>query len=235
MFIKLIATSTGRARLILTVAAGASLALAASAAAVVYIYSNSFGSTRAYREIDQTGGGKNACQESYGKDAHVMHIEMSGKTFCEYSPPVTGDSAQPDHEIVVSGRILDSTPKNTRDQAYLGARVRVGDDTYYELRVTPKGKKYRLTRNPAGGGSGLPITGQSNKIKPIGTKNTLRLRITGSDVDAFVNGKSVATYHDPNPGQVTGRKVSFGIGSTKDSRKGPIGSFKSVRVGIPSP
>lgn len=228
-------TRTVRSRIALAAVACASFAFVSSAAAVIYIYSNKFGSTAAYQEIDQTGGGKQACDESYSKDAQAMRIEMSGKTFCEYSPPVTGDADQPDHEIVVTGRILKSTPKNTRKVAYIGVRVRVGDNTYYELRVTPKGGKYRLTRNPAGGGSGLPISGDSNKINPLGEKNTVRLRITGGDVTGFVNGASVATYSDPNPGQVTGRKVSFGIGSTKDSRQGPIGAFKSVRVGVPSP
>ncbi len=52
---------------------------------------------------------------------------------------------------------------------------------------------------------------------------------------AFVNGNSVASYTDPNPGQVTGSKVAFGIGSTKKANPGPAGRFTSVKVGVPNP
>ncbi len=215
-------------------AAALSLLLVASAAAVVYIYKNDFKSAGEYRQIDQTGGGKAACDESYSSGSQSFRVEMKRKMFCEYSPPVSGDSSQPDHEIVAVGRVLDSTPKNVREDAYLGVRVRVGDNTYYELRVNPKLKKYRLSRNPSGGGAGLPVSGTSTSINPLGEKNELRLRITDSVVTAFVNGDSVAAYRDPNPGNVTGRRVAFGLGSTKDAANGPIGVFKSIRVGVPS-
>jgi len=224
-----------RARLVAALAICASLAFVASASAVVYVYKNTFGSGASFREIDQTGGGNKACDETYSSGSKSMRIEMSGKTFCEFSPPVTGDSDQPDHEIVASGRILDATRKSVREAAYLGVRVRVGDDTFYEFRVNPKEKEYKLNRTPSGGAAGLPISGGSTSINPLGEKNTLRLRITGNDVTAFVNGDSVAAYNDPNPGQVTGRKVSFGIGSTKDADNGPIGVYKSIKVGVPSP
>jgi hypothetical protein len=223
-----------RLRLSLGLGLCALFVFVASASAVVYVYKNSFGSKSSYNEIDLISGGKK-CERSFVEDNKAMRIDMRGKTFCEYSPPVTGDADQPDHEIVADGRILDATPKNVRNQAYLGVRVRVGDGTWYEFRVTPKGKEYRFTREPAGGGSGLPITGSSNKIKPIGENNKLRLRITGNDVTAFVNGKSVESYNDPNPGQVTGRKVAFGLGSTKKANPGPVARFSSIKVGVPAP
>lgn len=206
----------------------------ASASAVVYIYKNNFGSNSAYKEIDTISGGKK-CDRRYSKDSKIMRVELRGLTFCEYSPPVTGDADQPDHEIVMDGRILAATPKNVREDAYLAVRVRVGDGTWYEFRVTPKGEEYRFTREPAGGASGLPITGTHNKIKPIGENNKLRLRITGNDVTAFVSGESVVTYNDPNPGQVTGRKVAFGVGSTKKANPGPVARITSIKVGVPTP
>ena len=233
MTLRKLKTKTG-ARLSLGLALCGIFAFVSSAAAVVYVYKNNFGSKQSYNEIDLISGGKK-CSRSYQADTNVMRAELRGKTFCEYSPPVTGDSDQPDHEIVVDGRILDATPKNVRDQAYLAARVRVGGDTWYEFRVTPKGEKYRFTREPAGGGSGLPITGTDNKIRPIGENNKLRLRITGNDVTAFVNGESVESYNDPNPGQVTGRKVAFGVGSTKKANPGPVARFTSIKVGVPTP
>lgn len=223
-----------RLRATLALAACGLFAFVSTAGAVVYVYKNSFGSKAAYKAIDQSSGGKN-CNRKYSSDSKAMRVQMRGRTFCEYSPPITGDADQPDHEIVAEGRILKDTPKNVRKQAYLGVRVRVGDGTYYEFRVTPKGGKYRLTREPAGGGSGLPITGSANAIKPLGKNNKLRLRITGGDVTGFVNGNSVVSYSDPNPGQVTGRRVSFGIGSTKKANPGPIGRFSSIKVGVPNP
>ena len=57
-------------------AACASFAIVASAAAVVYVYKNEFGSGAAYREIDQTGGGNNACDESYSSGSKSMRIEV---------------------------------------------------------------------------------------------------------------------------------------------------------------
>lgn len=221
-------------RLSLGLAFCALFAFVASASAVVYIYKNNFGSKSAYDEIDSISGGKK-CDRNYSPDSKVMRVDMRGKTFCEYSPPVTGDADQPDHEIVMEGRILEATPKNVRRDAYLAVRVRVGDGTWYEFRVTPKGEEYRFTREPAGGGSGLPINGTDNKIKGIGVTNKLRLRITGNDVTAFINGKSVETYNDPNPGQVTGRKVAFGVGSTKKANPGPVARFTSIKVGVPTP
>ncbi len=146
-----------------------------------------------------------------------MRIEVRGKTFCEYSPPVTGDAAQPDHEIVADGRILDATPKNARKQAYLGVRVRVGNDTLYELRINPKEKEYKLNRSPRAAARASRLR-QLEQDQPDRREEQASPRITGGNVTAFVNGKSVATYNDPNPGQVTGRKVAFGVGSTKKAQ-----------------
>jgi hypothetical protein len=109
----------------------------------------------------------------------------------------------------------------------------VGAGTYYEFRVTPKGRDFKLNREPSG--SGLPISGRSGRINKLGASNRLRLRVTNGKVTAFVNGKSVANYADPNVNQVTGRKVSFGLGNTKKARSGPIGIIKSVKVGVPTP
>ena len=40
------------------------------------------------------------------------------------------------------------------------------------------------------------------------------------------------TVVDPNPEEVGGRKVGFGIGSRKDSSRNTVGVFERVRVGI---
>jgi hypothetical protein len=225
---------TTRPRVAVALAVCGLFAFAASASAVVYVYKNGFGSKSDYKAIDPISGGKK-CDRNYQSEAKAMKIELRGITFCEYSPPVTGDADQPDHEIVAEGKISTETPKQARRAAYLAVRVRVGGGTWYEFRVKPKGGAYALNREPAGGGSGLPITGTANAVKPLGKNNKLRLRISGNDVTAFVNGTSVATYNDPNPGLVTGRKVAFGIGSTKKANPGPSGRFTSLKVGVPNP
>ena len=225
---------TTRPRVAFALALCGLFAFVASASAVVYVYKNGFGSKSDYKGIEALSGGKK-CDRSYQSESKAMRIELRGKTLCEYSPPVTGDADQPDHEIVAEGTVLEATPKSVRRDAYLTVRVRVGQGTWYEFRVTPKGGKYKLTREPAGGASGLPIKGEANAIKPLGENNKLRLRITGNKVTAFANGKSVASYTDPNPGHVTGRKVAFGMGSTKKANPGPAGRFTSVKVGVPNP
>ena len=221
-------------RLTLGLALCGLFAFVASASAVVYVYKNTFGTQAAFNEVDQISGGKK-CKRAWSSKAKAMRVEIRGKTLCEYSPPVTGDGDQPDHEIVAESRVLDNTPKAVRKQSYLFVRVRVGDGTWYEFRVTPKGKEYRFTREPAGGASGLPLTGTDDRINGIGENNKLRLRITGNDVTAFVNGRSVESYNDPNPGQVTGRKVAFGAGSTKKANPGPSVRITSIKVGVPTP
>ena len=225
---------TARHRVSLALALCGLFAFVATAGAVVYVYTNGFNSKSSYKAIKTLSGGKK-CQRSYQGDSKTMRIELRGRTFCEYSPPVTGDRDQPDHEIVAVGQILRTTPKNVRRNAYLAVRVRVGEGTFYDFRVTPKGRRYKLTREPAGAAAALPIAGTASSIKRLGQNNRIRLRISDNRATAFVNGESVAFYNDPNPGQVTGRKVSFGVGSTKRASPGPVGRYTSVKVGVPNP
>ena len=74
--------------------------------------------------------------------------------------------------------------------------------------------------------------GKSNAIKPINQLNALRLEVKGGKVRAFVNGEQLATVDDPNPDQLGGRRVSFGIGSRKNSSRTTVGAFNRVRVGV---
>jgi len=221
-----------RLRLAALCAAVGLLAVVSSAAAVVYVYKNGFNTRSGYKEITQTGGG-NACDKGFVKESTSMRIEVEGREFCEYAPPVAGDRDQPDHEIIARGRILKDTPRNVREHSFLGVRVRVGNGSYYEFRVNPGLRDFKLNREP--GGAGLPIADGTGQIEKLSEDNTLRLRVTGDKVTAFVNGEPVATYNDPQIGKVTGRRVAFGIGNSKSSQAGPIGLFESVRVGVPTP
>jgi len=221
-----------RLRIVVLAAACGLLAIVSSAAAVVYVYNNGFNSRSAYREINRNDADK-SCDKSWVKKSDSMRVAVKGRDFCGYAPPVLGDREQPDHEIQARGRILDSTSKNLRRHTYLSVLVRVGKDTFYEFKVNPKERQFRLTRKP--NAAGLPISGDSNKINNLGEGNTLRLRVTGGEVRAFVNGASVANFTDPTPGQVTGRRVAFGVGTTKSTESTARGSFTSVKVGVPTP
>ena len=51
---------------------------------------------------------------------------------------------------------------------------------------------------------------------------------------AVANRKELVTITDSDPGPVTGRKVRFGIGNTKDSGKDVVAVIKSIGVGVPA-
>lgn len=212
-------------------AAGAlSLALTASAAAVIYVYGNGFSSRGAFNEIERTGGGKK-CDKRYRDKSKAMGVSVEGKRLCEFSPPVVGDAQQPDHVVYAKGRVLaKKTPKSLREAAYLAVKVRVGRGDSYELQIRPKGGRYKLLRSPEAGA--VSEEGRSDAIKPLKSSNALRLEVRGARVTALVNGDELVSVVDPNPEEVGGRKVGFGIGSRKNSSRAIVGVFERVRVGI---
>lgn len=215
-------------------AAAATLALAAGALASVTVYNNAFPSEGSVKEMKQIDGG-GPCDKSFRDKSKVMRVAVKhGERLCAYSPPVQGDRALPDHEFIAVGRVLkERTPSSVRDATYLSLLVRVSAGEHYELQVTPKGRKFKLSRKPDG--SGFPITGTSSAIDGLGEKNVLRLRAFGAKITAYVNGEKVASMTDDDPGEVGGRKLALGIGSRKDTEKGPVGTFDNVRVLVPNP
>jgi hypothetical protein len=52
-------------------------------------------------------------------------------------------------------------------------------------------------------------------------------------VRALVNGKEVARVDDPNPGQVSGRKIRFAVGSQKQKSGSVAATVKKVAVAVP--
>ncbi len=217
--------------LALLLTAGAlSLALTASAAAVIYVYGNGFSKKGTVKEIKRTGGGKK-CDKRHRKNSDSMGISFEGKRLCEYSPPVVGDAAQPDHVIFAKGQVLPKkTPKALREAAYLAVKLRLGRGDAYEFQVRPKGGRYKLLRSPSAGA--VSEQGRSDAIKPLKKPNSLRLEVKGARVKAFVNGEELVSVVDPNPEEVGGRKVGFGIGSRKNSSRSTVGVFERVRVGL---
>jgi hypothetical protein len=217
--------------LALLLTAGAlSLALTASAAAVIYVYGNGFASKSAFKEMKRTGGGKK-CQKHYREKAKSMRVHVVGKRLCEFSPPVVGDATRPDHVIFAKGQVLPKkTPKALREAAYLAVKVRMGRGDAYELQIRPKGRRFKLLRKPSSGA--VSEAGKSDAIRPLKKPNSLRLDVKGARVTAIVNGDQLTSVVDPNPEGVAGRKVGFGIGSRKNSKRAIVGAFERVRVGI---
>ena len=129
--------------------------------------------------------------------------------------------------------IKDQTPKSQRKGAYLSVGVRVGARHRYQLTVKPKNKNYFLTREPDG--PAFPVKGHLNTIKPLDQLNTLRLRAFGTRVDAYVNGKKIASKRESSPGDVAGRRIIFGLGNSRPSKKPIAGLMDNLRVQVPVP
>jgi hypothetical protein len=160
-----------------------------------------------------------------------MGVSVKGKRLCEFSPPVVGDAGQPDHVIFAKGQVLPKkTPKALRKSAYLAVKLRLGRGDWYELQIRPKSGRYKLSRSPSA--NAVSEAGRSDAIRKLNKPNALRLEAKGARIKAFVNGDELASVMDPNPDQVGGRKVAFGLGSRKNSGRSTGGSFTRVRVGI---
>ena len=224
---------TRRPRSLLTalLAAGAlSLALAASAAAVVWVYSNGFNSRSAVQDTRKLPGGPE-CDRSFRSRSDSMGLRVTGQGLCRYSPLVVGEQNRPDHVVLVRGRVTSDTPKSLRRGAYLALQVRAGGGGFYELQVRPRVRRFRLLRQP--GSDVVAAAGRSGAIKPVNKKNTLILMVDGARVKAKVNGRRLASIVDPNPDDLSGRRVAFGLGSRRDSNRAVVGRFDLLRVGLP--
>jgi hypothetical protein len=216
------------------VAAVGAAALAAVAVATT-VYSNDFASESQFDQIVRSGGGKH-CEHNYRAKSKTMHIAVrGGPATCAFRPPVQGDSELPDHIARVQGKILKKTPSSARGGAFIELDVRAGGGgVAYSLLVFPEKKRFELLRGPAGGGD-FPVRGKSKAINPTNKPNVLELSALGAKLVATVNGKEVASATDSDPGQVTGRKVRFGIGTTKGSNKDVIAVVKRISVAVPTP
>jgi hypothetical protein len=214
--------------------AGAALALAVGAAATT-VYTNDFGTQGQFGQIVRSGGGKK-CDHNYRAKSKTMHVSVhGGPASCTFRPPVQGDSELPDHVARIQGKVLKKTPKSARGGAFLEVEVRAGGGGIaYSLLIYPDKKKWELLRGPKGGGD-FPARGKSNAINPVNKPNVIQLAALGAKVVVTVNGKEVTSITDDDPGQVTGRKVRFGVGTAKKSGKDVIAVIKRVSVAVPTP
>jgi hypothetical protein len=214
-------------------AVGLAAALAAPALGVVDVYTNPFSKRGQARQVALAGDSKQ-CHREFLRKRGVLDVELrKGPGACLLKPPVEGDSPRPDHLWDAHGRILKSTPKNIRDDAYLTISARVGGGNRYELRVFPKGRDFVLRRQPAG--AGFPVNGSDPAIGTPGQLNKLRLAVVGDRVRALVNGEEVADVTDGGSSEIKGRTLQFGVGTEADTGKNTEGRFDKVKLAVPNP
>lgn len=216
----------------LALVAALSVIAAGSAVAAVTVYDNDFSSRAEVKEMIKSGGGKR-CDRSFRKKGKSMRAAVKrSPTTCSYRPPVQGDGELPNHDVKVDGKILKKSEKRLRGGAFLEATVRAGGGGVgYTLRVFPEKKRFELTRGPGGGE--FPIRGESRAINKINKRNQLRLVAAGAEIRALVNGAELAKVTDNNPGQVSGTKVRFAVGSQKEKKGNIVATFKQVAVAVP--
>jgi hypothetical protein len=203
-----------------------------TAVAAVTVYDNGFSNRTEFKEIIKSGGGKR-CDRSFRKKAKSMRAAVKrSPTTCSFRPPVQGDAELPNHDVRIGGKILKKTPKGLRGGAFVELTVRAGGGGVgYTLRVFPHKKRFELRRGPSGGE--FPVRGRSNAIKRVNQRNQLRMIASGATIRAMVNGKEVARVEDSNPGQVSGTKVRFALGSLKEKQGSVVATFKKVAVAVP--
>jgi hypothetical protein len=214
--------------------AGAVLVTAAlgTALGAVTVYDNNLSSRAEYKEMIKSGGGK-SCERRYRKKAKSMLVSVKrSPTTCSFRPPVQSDGELPNHDLKLDGKVLKRTAKRLRKSAFIEIDARVGGGGVgYYLHIYPKSKRFELHRGPRG--AGFPVTGKSNAIKKLDQRNSLRLVTAGARVTAYVNGKEIASVEDANPGQVSGKKIRFAVGSEKDKKGNVAATFKKLAVAVP--
>jgi hypothetical protein len=203
-----------------------------TAIAAVTVYDNGFSNRTEFKEIIKSGGGKR-CDRSFRKKGKSMRAAVKrSPTTCSFRPPVQGDAELPNHDVRVGGKLLKRTEKGLRGGAFVEVTVRAGGGGVgYTLRIFPHKKRFELRRGPSGGE--FPVRGKSNAIKRVNKRNQLRLIASGAGIRAMVNGKELARVEDSNPGQVSGAKIRFAVGSLKERQGSVVATFKKVAVAVP--
>jgi hypothetical protein len=207
---------------------------AASALGGVTVYKNSFNSKSDAKELRHAEG--KHCARSLRKKAGNLRVDVTkSPETCGYRPPVEGDTDRPDHTFVAKVRFLHNRSAGLRKHAYVAISVRSGRTSGYELRVFPVKHRFRLVRNPSGGGHDFPAKGTSKAIKGFNKANVLSLKAVGSKVTASVNGAKVAKATDSNAAQVGGRKAEVAIGSGKRSSRTVSATVDDLKLQVPTP
>jgi hypothetical protein len=207
---------------------------AAVALGAVTVYKNNFSGKGESKELRHSRG--KHCDKRWRNKAKDVRVRRNrGSGVCGYRPPVEGDTSRPDHDFRAKAVLLKATPKGLRRSSYVAIAVRSGRSSGYVLRIFPKRHRFQLRRSPSDGGGAFPVTGRNRAIKGPGKANVVRLKVFGNRVNARVNGKRLARLTDTNAGQVGGRKLEVGVGSTRRSDNPVVATFDNLKLLVPNP
>lgn len=210
----------------LVVATASGLAFAS-----VRVYDNSFSDNSDARALELSGKGCEADVRG-GKKQLGVRTEKGG-TRCRLRLPVQGDAPRPDHIIQAQAKLLPKTDQKVRKRVYVGLTVREGGGGFYELRVYPEKREYRLVRKPED--EGFPVEARDDAIGKTGDKNRLTLRALGAEVSGKVNRVAVGPVPDPAPNDLAGTKLSLVLGQEGRSNDGASVWFSKLAVKVPNP
>lgn len=217
-------------RLLYPIFALALLGLGSTAIAKVTVYENGFGSKSQVEALNKLASGK-ACKKSWKGEDSLGFTVTKAPVVCALRTPVEGDAKQPDHTVEVTAKLLKSTDKKVRKDAYVGLAVRAKRGEGYEVRIFPKGRRWKLLRN-----DDSVRRGRSKAIDALGKKNVLRLAVEGNIVVARVNDEALTdAFKDRLPEEVGGRKTALTFGVEGKSRKDAVGLFDDLSVAVPDP
>ena len=182
------------------------------------------------QRIDRLVGGK-ACAKRW-EARRRSGARKTGRKECVLQTPVEGDSKLPNHVLQATGVVKKKTDKKIRSQVYVGLAVRVNARSSYEMRIFPKGRRYKLIKN----GNELD-SGKNKAINELDQKNRMRLEVNRSDVIAKVNGngasRQVQGQRPPAGQRAQDRALTYG--SEARAKKDGYGTFDSVKVFVPDP
>lgn len=225
-------------------ALGAAVALlvAAAALAAVRVYSNDFSHRAEAKDMRVAG---KACRRVWDENRRQLRLVVTrGPARCRLTVPVRGDAPQPDHILQFS--TLVSKPRERSAKAkrrratrnpsiYVGATVRDGRGSRYELRVYPARRFYTLLREPEGVGEDFPVTARHEDINRFGKRNVIRLDAILDTIRAKVNNRRVARAFDPEAEELEGTRMTILLGMESRS-KTPVRAFvDDIGVSVPPP
>lgn len=218
-------------RLLLIATLVVALAVPASAGAGISVFKTSFSSRADYRSIDKLSGNRKKCKRAWRKKSSLGVIVKGGKQDCGLSTPVQGDGPQPDHIVKAVAKVTKRTDKKLRESSYVGVSVRASRKESYELRIFPKARRWQLLK------SGEVLKRDRDKrIEGLAKKNRLQISAIRDTVVAKVNGKRLASFHDQNAEQVSGRKAGLTYGARRKARGDKMkGFFDKLKVQVPAP
>lgn len=206
-------------------------AVAVPAYAAITVYKNSFGSKSEYAALTKQSGKNKKCKRNWRNKSSLGVTVKGGKQDCALKTPVEGDSVRPDLTVQVAAKVTADTQKAARKGAYVGVSVRSSRKDGYVFRVFPKDRRWELLERKV-----VLKRGDDKAVKGIKKKNVLQISAKGDTIVGKVNGKTMVSYKDPAPEDVTGTGTGLTYGIHKKiKKKQAVAFFDNLKVGVPKP